>query len=287
MEGEIQFPESGTVREVQDWIRRWNELVACEHVVLVIGPRSFATPIAVVVLASAVAERQAMNRKTSVRYSADSDTFRYLQRMDVFRGLGIDLPEEFKRHDAGGRFVPLTRIETLRIAQETAERTRECLRTQVTLPPTIERAAAYIFEELGANIVQHSGAPRTGFGMTQAWPGKSRLQIAFADRGVGFLASMQRHAELEGRLSDEGEALQLALEKGITSGGQYNIGMGLAWLRSFSDQLRAELWIGSGSALLHRRSVGASRSQTVTPAQDWRGAWICLEASIPSTIPEG
>ena len=35
----------------------------------------------------------------------------YLQRMDVFTNCGVELPENFRRHEAKGRFVPVRAID--------------------------------------------------------------------------------------------------------------------------------------------------------------------------------
>ena len=34
----------------------------------------------------------------------------YLQRMDFFAGLGLEIPENFTRHDTGGNFLPVREI---------------------------------------------------------------------------------------------------------------------------------------------------------------------------------
>jgi anti-sigma regulatory factor (Ser/Thr protein kinase) len=140
--------------------------------------------------------------------------------------------------------------------------------------------ARFLFEELGVNIVQHSEAPETGFGLLQSFPHLGTLELAFADRGIGFLASLQKNPELAGRIEDEGEALQLALGKGLTgtSAPRRKMGMGLGLLQDFSDRLGGELWIAFGSALLRRRTVAGVRSTTVHANGAWPGSWICLEA---------
>ena len=140
--------------------------------------------------------------------------------------------------------------------------------------------ARFVFEELGVNIVQHSQSSETGFGVLQSFP--KTLEIAFADRGIGFLASLQKNPELAGRVEEEGEALQLALGKGLTgtSAPRRNMGMGLGLLQDFSDRLGGELWIASGSATLRRRTLAGVRTTTVHSNSPWRGSWICLDAQL-------
>lgn len=190
-----------------------------------------------------------------------------------------------ERSDPGGKIVPLRRIRDLRTARIVADQTAQVLESELPeVGPSSLRMARFILEELGANIVQHSARPGTGFGMAQAIPQARRIEIAFADAGVGFLESLQRNPELVGRVADEGEALQLALGRGLTSraDGRGNLGLGLDLLVTFSDLLGGDLRVASGDALLHRRTVaGRERVNSVRRTAGWRGSWVCLEAELP------
>jgi hypothetical protein len=187
-------------------------------------------------------------------------------------------PEGLKRS-----LESLRPVEDLRQAREQAdERARELERQLEGVAPSPLRMARFLFEELGANVVQHSGAPETGFGMLQALPGSKGIELAFADAGVGFLASLQRNLELAGRIQDEGEALQLALGKGVSGTGEprRNMGIGLGLLQDFADRLGGELWLASGNALLRRRTTAGIRTNTVQALPPWKGSWVCLEARL-------
>jgi hypothetical protein len=151
-----------------------------------------------------------------------------------------------------------------------------------TLSPSIVRMTRFVFEELGANVVQHSRRPDTGFGFAEARPELSRLQIAFANRGVGFRTSLSANPELQGRLDDDGMAIQLAVTPRISgsSDPRSNMGLGLKMLVDFSDALGADLYIASGEALLRRRTLGGEREDVVTTIPRWQGSWICLDAPL-------
>jgi hypothetical protein len=167
------------------------------------------------------------------------------------------------------------------VARELAEASADCLQAQIEgLSTSPLRMARFVFEELGVNIVQHSQAPETGFGVLQSF--SKGLEISFADRGIGFLASLQKNPELAGRLEDEAEALQLALGKGLTgtAAPRRKAGMGLSLLQDFSDRLDGDLWIGSGNCTLRRRTVAGARTTTVHSNAPWRGSWICLDAPL-------
>jgi hypothetical protein len=174
-------------------------------------------------------------------------------------------------------------IRDLKAARAMSDKAGEALERVIPpASPSIARMARFVFEELGANVVQHSGRPETGFGFTSVEASDRRLELAFADAGVGFRASLQRNPELEGRVSDDAEALQLALNARITgtSAPRTNMGIGLKTLTDFSDLLGGELWIASGSALLQRRTTAGQRTNVVRSIAPWPGTWISLDAPL-------
>lgn len=147
--------------------------------------------------------------------------------------------------------------------------------------PLVEHVRT-IAEELGANVVDHSRRADTGRAALSVDAATRRVQIAFADAGIGILASLRCHPEHASRLSDDADAIQLALERGVTSSScpSRNMGLGLAIVRELADVLDADLWIASGSALVHRRTVGGARASTVRSITPWRGTWLGFDAPI-------
>lgn len=165
-----------------------------------------------------------------------------------------------------------------------ADNAAEALETQLpSISPSVVRMTRFVYEELGANVVQHSGNSETGFGFVEVVPHAKRLQLAFADAGVGFSASLQRNPELAGRIDDDAAALQLALNPRITgtSAPRTNMGVGMKLLVDFSDLLSGDLWIASGSAMLQRTTTAGQRVNTIRSVPPWHGAWICLDAPLP------
>jgi anti-sigma regulatory factor (Ser/Thr protein kinase) len=264
------------------WFADWNEVAGEPELTLRLPAGAFVRPTGIVLLAAGIAERQRSGLRTRiVRDPGAEDAWQYLQRIDFFAALGVSIDEDFERHDPRGRFVTLRRITDERLARALAEESADCLEARVQgVASSLLRTARFVFEELGVNVVQHSGAPDTGFGVLQSY--SNRIEIAFADRGIGFLASLQRNPELAGRIEDEAEALQLAVGKGLTgtSAPRKNMGWGLALLQQFADLLGGELWIASGGALLRRRTLAGARTTTVHACPPWRGSWVCLEAPL-------
>lgn len=290
----FEIPAAVGPRQAATWFAAWSEVKDALELSLVLTPKTSLEPAGLTWLASGIAARSQAGLATRFELDASADNARYLERIDFFRVLGIDAPEALVRTSAAGRFVELRRIETEQIAETIAHDTVERIRAQVDgLPSSVRRAAKFILEELGVNIVQHSRAPRTGFGLAEVSPQNRSLQISFCDAGIGFLASVRRHPEFGGRVDDEGDALQLAIKDGVSfSESGANMGVGLGFLRSFSDQLNAELWIASGDSLLHRQTVNGQRLTRVRITPPWSGAWVCLEAPLPTVesrdaLPDG
>lgn len=282
----LELPKTLEAGTLPEWLGIWAGVQDARSLSIEIPADAFFRPIAVATLAANVADRSARGLVTRLETSdTQSSVWRYLQRIDFFRSLGVDTPDSFERHPPDGRFAPLIGLIDLPTARKHAEALSECMERQLPdLPPSPARMARFVMEELGANIVQHSGKPQTGFGLAQAFPNLGRFEIAFADRGVGISASLQRNPEFAGRIHGDAEALQLALATGVSGSGdpRRNMGIGLKLLSSFSDHLGADLWIASGNAVLQRRnSVGAGRVTTVQAVPHWHGTWICLDSPIP------
>jgi hypothetical protein len=279
---ELSLPKNLGPTQAGPWFESWKAVEREPELKLLLPAGAFLRPTGVALLAAGIAERQRAGRKTSlVAEPGAEDAFRYLQRIDFFSALGVSTAETFARREPAGRFVPLRRITDERIARELAESSASCLQSQIEgLSSSPLRMARFVFEELGVNVVQHSEAPETGFGVLQSF--STGIEIAFADRGIGFLSSLQKNPEFAGRLEDEAEALQLALGKGVTgtSAPRRNMGLGLGLLQDFADRLGGELWIASGSSMVRRRTVAGARTTTVHANAPWRGSWICLDAPL-------
>lgn len=282
----LPIPTSFGSPQASEWFGAWREVREMEDLHLSLPADAFVRPAGIVLLASGIAWRRSRGMSTWLEAeNPESDAYRYLQRIDFFSELGVHRQEGFRRHDPTGRFVPLKRIVDMRTARSLADQAADVLEEKLPgVGPSPLRMARFIFEELGANIVQHSQSPETGFGMAQADSQARRIEIAFADSGVGFLRSLLQNPELAGRIEEDAEALQLAIGRAVSSRepGRGNMGMGLALLVSFADVIGGDLRIASGSAVLHRRSsVGTERTTLVRSIPTWDGSWICLEAELP------
>ncbi|MBI5363584.1 MAG: hypothetical protein HZA53_10435, partial [Planctomycetes bacterium] len=76
------------------------------------------------------------------------------------------------------------------------------------------RALRFVAEELGANVVQHSLHPSTGFGAASFDRATRRIELSFADAGVGVLASLAKRPEFGGSSRAKPERARRARDVG-------------------------------------------------------------------------
>jgi anti-sigma regulatory factor (Ser/Thr protein kinase) len=282
----LHLPAELDARSLAEWASAWVHVEKAGALAIHVPGDAFYRPIALVALAACVADR--VERGLLTRFETDdpgSMLWRHLRSIDFFNVLGVEVSDSPDQDAPEDRCAPLLRITDFATARQNANAQSASLERQLpSLAPSLARMARFVMEELGANIVQHSARPQTGFGLAQAFPKLGRFELAFADRGVGFATSLQRYPELAGRIHSDAEALQIALAPSVSGVGdpRRNMGFGLKLLSNFSDHLGADLWIASGDAVLHRRnSVGSGRMSKVLATPRWRGTWVCLDAPIP------
>ncbi|WP_375772316.1 ATP-binding protein [Archangium gephyra] len=114
----------------------------------------------------------------------------------------------------------------------------------------------YVIVELLRNVVQHSHSPGGGVVSADLWEegGRSMLQLAVADVGIGIPASLR---SLHPNLSDPEAALEKSLwphisgtfEEGLT-GTQQNAGMGLFFIAEMAKLTGGTLLIATRGATL-------------------------------------
>lgn len=269
--------------EVPAWLSEWSSAWDAPELRLVLPGTAALEPAAIVLLAAGIARRRSLRLKTWLS-SAGGDAFSFLASVDFHRELGVEpeAPLPGKATSLARSAVPLRRISSLAVAREQSDATRALLESLVpAVPPSTVRAAQFVFEELAANIVQHSGAPETGFGLAIADPNRRRIQIAFADAGIGFLASLSSNPEFAGRVGSDADAIRLALDPRVSRRASGNIGMGLFLLASFAERVKGDLSIATGDALLVRRATEGSHAETIASTAGWKGAFLCLDAPVP------
>jgi len=220
------------------------------------------SPGAIVLLRSKIEKWLADGKKISISNYQECSGFKYLQRIDFFINLGLDLREDFERQNSQGRFVPLISIgrggrdDTTELSTEIAE----CMAPGLSesydpdeygFYDTIE----YSVSEMLRNVIQHSGG--SGFACAQYYQQSDLVRIAIGDTGIGILNSFQQSASPHcfAGMNDQ-DAIHLALKPEVSSkthltgmwGEVVNAGVGLSLINNLAKRLDGFFIILSGDA---------------------------------------
>jgi anti-sigma regulatory factor (Ser/Thr protein kinase) len=217
----------------------------------------------------------------------------YLERMGLFKMLGLESQFSISKHDSSGRFIPLTQV---RSNDEMSGLIKEMI-PLLHLGPHQAEPIRYIVSELVRNVLEHAIAPDGAIVAAQYHAKSNMIRIGIADTGIGFRESIGASHFAPGDLT----ALKLALVPGITGttsregGTDYNAGAGLFFIKSIATANRDFFMIYSGNALykLLKRPEGARLRLYADPSKDrhseredlpyWQGAVLGIDLSLDST----
>jgi hypothetical protein len=225
-------------------------------------------PVAVAALIARIDHAQRNGVRFAPTGLEQCENLRYLQRIDFFEQLGVELPENFRRHDAGTAFVPIREIEPgpVRLTNDpTATELARCVANGD------DNEAFYLSEytlgEVIANLRQHAG--ERGFVCAQYSPKLDRARIGIADTGIGIGESYRRSSSPQYRPGmDDLQILELAMAAWSSSkahwrgayGESANKGVGLTMVRFMVAESYGHFFLASGEAWWMRDGLAAPRS---------------------------
>ncbi len=192
----------------------------------------------------------------------------YLERMGLFKMLGIASDMAITEHEAAGRFVPLVRITNAE------ELTRAITDVVPLLHLTPEQAGPikYVLSELVRNVLEHARS-RYGAIMCAQWYKKSNtIRIGIADTGVGIKQTINASYAA----GSDKEAIRLALTPGITGttrrvgGTEYNAGAGLFFIKSIAKTSRDFFLLYSGNAMYKLLKAGGAAKRILLHSDPFR-----------------
>ena len=171
----------------------------------------------------------------------------YLERMGLFKIMGLKSGIPVTEHEPAGRFVPLAKITN---SEELSHVIADVV-PLLHLQPSQAEPIKYILSELVRNVFEHSGAQNGAIVCAQFYEKSNTIRIGIVDTGVGIKktinASYAASSDLEG--------IKLALTPGITGttkrigGTEYNAGAGLFFIKSIAKVSRDFFVIYSGNAM--------------------------------------
>lgn len=217
----------------------------------------------------------------------------YLERMNLFKLLGIKSNIKIKEHESAGRFIPLTSI---RNSDELTRFITEMIPLLHLDPPQAE-PITYVMSELVRNVLEHADTKFGAILCAQYYKKSNTIRIGIADTGVGIKETISRAHYAKSHL----DAIRLALTPGITGttakegGTEFNAGAGLFFIKSIATVNSDFFVMYSGDALyklLKRRSSSRivlnadpfkDRHTTEENLPFWKGTIVGVDISLDAT----
>jgi hypothetical protein len=248
---------------------------AAQEIAVDFLPVTFWTPGALVLLLGKTQFWLRQKKRVVFRDCKKCPAFRYLQRINFFSQCGIQLPEKFKRRDAGSRFVELRRIGGAGSSsvEELSTDIAYCLFPDADVDDLDQSGLfdllQYSVSELANNVLQHAKAP--GYTMAQYMARTDLIRVAIADPGVGVLRSF---ADSGSPLCKPGwtdvDAIVTALQAKVSSkshlksawGDPINAGVGLTLLKEFCSLTDGHFFMASGAGACFQMAGDESLTQS-------------------------
>ncbi len=218
----------------------------------------------------------------------------YLERMGLFKLLGIKSNIEIKEHESAGRFIPITQIkESVDLTKFITE-----MIPLLHLEPKQAEPIKYIISELARNVLEHSLSTSGAILSAQYYKKSNSIRIGIVDTGVGIKKTIDQSYSTKNDL----EAIKLALIPGITGttkkegGTEFNAGAGLFFIKSIANVNRDYFMIYSGNAmykLLKNKPQKKRIHLHADPFKDrhsknnnfpyWQGTAVGIDISLDTT----
>lgn len=224
---------------------------------------------------------------TSAFKSAETDVNRYIQRVNFFECCPdfVRLREEgFKRHDAAGRFVPITEIHSMENTDAVAQKIIKVIFSQATAPG--ESEVKTVLSELMDNALQHSSSPIGCIVQTQLYRNNS-VDGVILDCGVGIKQHLRRNLKIAAEVTSDAEALLKALEPHISGTHNckkdperredryHNAGLGLSICCEIMKRTGGFLQLISGEACV----IVDHRGSQQVPIAGWPGTLVVFRTN--------
>lgn len=115
----------------------------------------------------------------------ESDLFHYLQRIDFFKYLGVEVEESFCRHDSD-TFVEIREIinDESNTANDIPAKFRRIVEATSQLDGSVVSAVDRSFGEILDNVLTHSHTRIPGIAIAQFYPREHYIEFCVADCGI-------------------------------------------------------------------------------------------------------
>ncbi|MFZ2975001.1 MAG: hypothetical protein WA055_00020 [Candidatus Moraniibacteriota bacterium] len=216
----------------------------------------------------------------------------YLERMGLFKFLGISSGINIHEHESAGRFIPLTQIKN---SDELSRFITEMI-PLLHLQPNQVDPIRYVVSELVRNVIEHSLSKNGAIVSAQYYKKSNRIGIGIVDTGIGIKRTINQSHIARTHL----EAIRLALIPGITGttkkegGTEFNAGAGLFFIKSIAKVNHDFFIIYSGNAIYKLlKNKSAKLKLHADPLEDknsksedfpfWEGTAVGVDISLNET----
>lgn len=207
----------------------------------------------------------------------------YLARMGFFDLIpaGVDLDRE-PPHPIHDPEKLLVELQPINVAEGHHGIDEICNLAWTQLPSDLRGEFVEALSEIGANVIEHSEA-EIGFLCAQRfeknWRKRKgpRVQFVVCDAGIGIRKSLLPAHPRASAMSDK-DAIQLALEEGVSGKPTTNSGVGLTTVLRYADIFGGVLRIRSGAGVVIR---GAGTAAATRDVPGLPGTVVLVELASP------
>jgi hypothetical protein len=252
---EFRWPRNGQVHDLLPLLVevRKSASQSVQEIVIHVADDAWIEPAAICALAvelSRVTFRQ-------VRFTGDAAKLNYLSRLDLFKILKFEYQEQFTRHPEAGRFVPLMRIGCSQDVHSAVSGICDMVARFLDNAKIFVPAMEWAVNEVVDNIVIHAQAKTPGFVGAQYYPEKEEIKIGIVDGGLGIRATLAERY----RFTKDFEAIEKAIERGVTRNLEVGQGNGLAGTVEIAQLNEGEIAIYSGMGSFESKSKSSTFSK--------------------------
>lgn len=251
-------------------------------------------PVVLSMVAALGLEVRARSSDTNIEFKELTATSKhYLERMGLFKFLGILSGMTINEHESSGRFIPLTQIKK---SDELASFIRDMI-PLLHVEPRQSQSIKYIISELVRNVIEHSRSEYGAIVSAQYYVKSNTIRIGIADTGVGIKQTINKSHIAPTHL----DAIRLALTPGVTGttrkegGTEFNAGAGLFFIKSIAKVNRDFFMIYSGNTMYkllkstHKKTIplyADPLSDKHTIKDDlpmWQGTIVGIDINLDDT----
>jgi ABC-type transporter Mla MlaB component len=242
------------------------------------------TPAGVAALVATVVRWQKQGRRVTFEGLRKCPILGYLQRMDALSACGVNIPEDFSRHDSQGRFLPVRLVDSQ--VEKMGREIAACLAPggdEFDHPMAgLYDFSFYVLTEVANNIRQHSSG--VGYATAQSSRHEGYVRLALADSGMGIRGSFQHAGYPWSETIDDAGAIAKALESRVSCKcGDPNEGVGLTLVSQLAKLSGAWLLIVSGSGVLRISPKGGYSLSQLPEGGYYQGTLMTMV--VPQKAP--